>query len=160
MERTVSTWEFSATADSTRRVTRSSIRSASIPGQGMIAIAEMTGMSGSRRCGIRKNPTMPQSTVATRASHATWRCSVKYRAVLVGAAMRSASVLWAMGKSPYGMIWMGCPSATMVAPRTMTRAPASRPSRTAIRLPLTSPSRTRCSLAVDRPAESRATNTP
>ena len=76
-DRTVSTCLFSATTASIRRVTRSSIRSASMPGQGVITSAVTTGMSGSFRWGILKYPMIPQRIVPTSATQATWRCSVK-----------------------------------------------------------------------------------
>jgi len=77
VDRTTSTREFSATASSIRRVTRSSTRSASIPGQGVITSAVITGMSGSFRWGMVKKPMMPQRRVPTSATHATCRFSVK-----------------------------------------------------------------------------------
>jgi hypothetical protein len=53
------------------------MRSASIPGQGVITSAVTTGMSGSLRWGMLKYPYSPQSTVAISATQATWRCSVQ-----------------------------------------------------------------------------------
>src|SRR5271166_2614146 len=82
VDSTRSTLLFPVMACSTFRVTSCSTLSAEIPGQGVIASAMRTGMSGSFRLGMFMYPNTPQARVANNATHAICRLWVKNRAGL------------------------------------------------------------------------------
>src|SRR5579859_384384 len=82
VDSTRSTLLFPVTACSTFRVTNCSTLSADIPGQGVMARAMRTGMSGSFRLGMFKYPNTPQARVANNATQAIWRFLTKNCATL------------------------------------------------------------------------------
>ena len=81
LETIFSTLAFSAIFSSIFRVTNCSIFSALAPGQGQMATATRTGVSGSLRLGISRTAKTPQKTTATRRTQETWRFSTKNRAL-------------------------------------------------------------------------------
>src|SRR5208283_3761450 len=82
VDSTRSTLLFPVTACSTLRVTNCSTLSAEIPGQGVMASAIRTGMSGSFRLGMLMYPNTPQARVANKATQAICRLLTKNRATL------------------------------------------------------------------------------
>src|SRR5215469_14080894 len=88
--------EFSAIFSSIGRVTSCSTCCAWTPGQGVMATATRSGISGSLRCGMETYPYQPQMAVAIRSIQAICRCSTKKRAVLWTFSIISASLLCAI----------------------------------------------------------------
>src|SRR5215470_16865216 len=91
---------FCAMVCSIGRVISCSTSCAVAPGHWQAATATRTGISGSLRWGIEKNPKTPHTMTPTRAAQAIWRCSTKKRDVFCSCWIRSASDMCGIGSLP------------------------------------------------------------